>query len=59
MLYDITDTWNLKIAQMNLYTKQKQAHRHRKNKKHMVTKGEREGGTNQRSMGLTDTNYYT
>jgi len=46
MLYDITDTWNLKIAQMNLYTKQKQAHRHRKNEKHMVTKGEREGGTN-------------
>ena len=29
-LYDITYIWNLKIIQMNLYTKQKQTHGHRK-----------------------------
>ena len=29
-LYDITYVWTLKIMQMNLYTKQKQTHRHRK-----------------------------
>ena len=43
---------------MNLYTKQKQTHRHRN--KFMVTKGERKGQEGQiRSRGLTDTNYYT
>ena len=30
IIYDITYMWNLKITQMNLYTKQKQTHRHRK-----------------------------
>ena len=31
ILYDITYMWNLKkIVQMNLFTKQKQTHRHRK-----------------------------
>ena len=27
--YDITYMWSLKLAQMNLFTKQKQIHRHR------------------------------
>ena len=40
MLYDITYTWIFKIIQMNLYTKQKQIHRQRKQT--LVTKGERE-----------------
>ena len=30
ILYEITYMWNLKIIQMNLFTKQKQTHRHRK-----------------------------
>ena len=30
ILYDIIYMWNLKIIQMNLYTKQKQTQRHRK-----------------------------
>ena len=30
ILYDMTCMWNLKIIQMNLYTRQKQAHRYRK-----------------------------
>ena len=29
ILYDITYMWNLKMIQMNLFTKQKQTHRHR------------------------------
>ena len=28
--YDVTYMWNLKIIQINLYTKHKQIHRHRK-----------------------------
>ena len=40
---------------MNLFTKQKQTHRHRKQT--YVTKGERGGYI--RSMGLADTNYST
>ena len=30
IVYDTTDTWNLKTAQMNLYTEQKQTHEGRK-----------------------------
>ena len=30
MSSDITYMWNLKMIQMNLYTKQKETHRHRK-----------------------------
>ena len=30
ILFDITYMWNLKIIQINLYTKQKQTHRHGK-----------------------------
>ena len=58
ILYDITYMWNLKIIQMNLYTKEKQTHRHRK-QTYGYQKGEggREGQN--RGMRLTDTNYYT
>ena len=38
ILYDITYIWNLKIVQMDLFTKLKQTHRH--SKQIMVTKGE-------------------
>ena len=56
ILYDITYTWNLKIIQMNLHTKQKETHRHRK-QTYGYQRGE--GGEGQiRTMGLTDTNYY-
>ena len=48
--HDITYMWNLKkMIQMNLFTKQKQIHRHRN--KHMVTKEER-GGENK--LGVWD-----
>ena len=40
MLYDITFMWNLKIIQMNLYTKQKQTHR----KQTYGCQGEKMGG---------------
>ena len=50
--------WNLKILQINLYTKQKQTHRHRKQTYgYLREEGRRERQI--RSMGLTDTNYYT
>ena len=39
----ITYMWNLKITQMNQYTKQKQTHRHRK-QTYSYQRGE--GGTN-------------
>ena len=42
---------------MNLYTKQKQNHRHRK-QTHGYQKGEGEREGQVGSMGLTDTNYY-
>ena len=58
ILYDITYMWNLKIIQINLYTKQKQMHRHTKHTyAYQRGEGRREGQT--RSMGLTDTNYCT
>ena len=37
--YDITAMWNLKIIEINLLTKQKQTHRHRK-QTYMVTRGD-------------------
>ena len=43
---------------MNLYTKQKQTHRHRK-QIDGYQMGHRGGERQIRSMGLTDTNYYT
>ena len=46
-----------KNIQRNPYTKQKQTHRHRK--QFSVTKGERGGEEQIRSMRLTDTNNYT
>ena len=42
---------------MNLYTKQKQTHRHRKQMGYQ--RGEEEGEGQIRSTGLTDTKYYT
>ena len=42
ILHNITYGWNLKIIQINLYTKEKQTHGHRK--QIMVIKGEREWG---------------
>ena len=43
--YDITYMWkSKKITQMNLFAKQKQTHRHRK--QIYVTKGERKGKIN-------------
>ena len=57
ILYDITYIWNLKIIQMNLYTKQKQTHRHRKQTHgYQRVEGEGEGQTG--SMGLTDAHYH-
>ena len=43
---------------MNLYTKQKQTHRHRKQTNN-YQRGKGGGDGYIRSMGLTDTNYYT
>ena len=40
-LSDSTDMWNLKIIQMNFFTKQKQTYRHRKL---VITKGKRGQG---------------
>ena len=42
---------------MNVYAKQKQTHRYRKQTYGYQRRGVREGQI--RSMGLTDTNYYT
>ena len=58
ILYDITYMWNLKIIQMNLFTKQKQTHRHRK-QIYSYQRGQAEGKGQIRNMGLTDTNCYT
>ena len=55
MLYDVTHTHNLKIIQMNLYTKQKQTHRQKANL--WLPKGNRAGKGRIKSAGLTDTNY--
>ena len=47
--YDITYMWNLKekTIQMNLYTNQKQNHRHKKKKTNLwLPKGKSRGGTN-------------
>ena len=41
MSSDITYMWNLKMIQMNLYTKQKETHRHRK---HIYGYQREEGG---------------
>ena len=47
-----------KITQTDLYTKQKQSHRHRKQ---LYSYQRREGGGKEqiKNMGLTDTSYYT
>ena len=45
--------WNLNLIQMNVYTKQKQTHRHRKQ-----TCGYQRGEGQIRGMELTDKNYY-
>ena len=55
ILYDVTYTQNLKITQMNLYTKQKQAHRQKANL--WLPKGNRVGKGKIKSVGLTGTNY--
>ena len=46
-----------KIIQMNVYAKQKQTHRYRKQSYLYQMRVEREEGQT-RGMGLTDTNYY-
>ena len=43
---------------MNLYSKEKQTHRHRK-QTYGYLRGEEGMEEQMRSMGLTDTNYYT
>ena len=45
--------------QVNLLTKQKQTHRHKKKKNLWLPKRKGSAGGIIRSMGLTDTNYYT
>ena len=50
ILHDITYTWNLKkIKQMNLYTEQKQTHRHRKQ-----TNGYQRGEGGRDKLGVWD-----
>ena len=44
-LCNITYMWTRKIIQMNLYTKQKQTHRHRK-QTYVYQRGDGRGGTN-------------
>ena len=52
-IYDITYMRNLKIVQMNLYTKQKETYIENKH-------GSQNGGEGiTRIMRLTDSNYYT
>ena len=46
----------IKIIQMNLFTKQKQTHRHRK-QSYSYRKGWRRGGVNKK-VGITDTHSY-
>ena len=49
--------WNLKIIQMNVYTKYKQIYRHRKQTcGYQRGEGREEGQI--RGMGLTETKYY-
>ena len=57
--YDITHMWNLilKMIQMNLFTKLKQTHRHRK-KPYGYQRGKGVGDGYIRDLGLTDTHYY-
>ena len=44
MPYDITYyKWNLKIIQMNPYTKQKQTHRHKIKHDYQMEEGEQKG----------------
>ena len=58
ILYDITYMWNLKILQMDLYTKQKQTHGHGKQSfGYLREEGRRKRQI--RSMGFMETNYYT
>ena len=45
ILYDITYMWNLKKIQMNLFTKQKHTHRHRK-QTYGYQRGKAGGGIN-------------
>ena len=45
-----------KIMQMNVYAKQKQSHRYRKQT--WLLKGRLKGGGTNYVFGLTDTNYY-
>lgn len=54
--YAISFIWGSK-NNTNLYIKQKQGHRHIKNR-FMVTKGDRDWGGQIMSMELTGTNYY-
>ena len=57
ILHDSTYMWNLTNNTMNVYTRQKQNHRHRKQTS-AYQRGERgEAGAN-RGMGLIDTSYY-
>ena len=51
----ITYIWNLKIIQLNLYIKQKQTYRHRKQTRSPKGRRRKE---QIRSRGLTDTNCY-
>ena len=46
----------LKMTQMNIFMKQKQTHRHRK-QTHGSQKGKRVGDGSFRSLGLADINY--
>ena len=58
ILYDIPYMWNLKILQMDLYTKQKQTHGHGKQSfGYLREEGRRKRQI--RSMGFMETNYYT
>ena len=52
--YDTTYIWNLNMAQMNLFMKYKQTHRHRE----QICGCHREGVGWTRSLGLVDANYY-
>ena len=55
ILYDIIYMWNLKNNTNELFTKQKQTHKHRKQScGYQRVRGEREIS----SMGLTDTRHY-
>ena len=49
IVYDITYMWNVKIIQINLYTKQKQTHKHRKQ-----TYGYQRGEEGREKLGVWD-----